>query len=287
MKMFQIMDLSSYDVEYCPWSNLPDDDWRMQDDRDYTIGEFVWTGYDYLGEPSPYDEYWPSRSSYFGICDLAGLPKDRYWLYRSHWRTDVNTLHVLPHWTFPGREGEVTPVYCYTNAPSAELFVNGKSQGRIVKNPGTRLDRYRLRWNDVRYEPGELKVVAYNYDGSVMGEKSVRTAGKAARIVLEADRSCISANGEDLAFVKVSVVDKDGTPCPPATDKMNFEVKGAAKFRAACNGDATSLVAFNSTEMPLFSGELVVVVEGTKQGKATLKVSAEGLPEETLSINIK
>ena len=278
---------SSYDVEYCPWSNLPDDDWRMQDDRDYTIGEFVWTGYDYLGEPSPYDEYWPSRSSYFGICDLAGLPKDRFWLYRSHWRTDVNTLHVLPHWTFPGREGEVTPVYCYTNAPSAELFVNGKSQGRIVKNPGTRLDRYRLRWNDVRYEPGEMKVVAYNYDGSVMGERTVRTAGKPARIVLEADRSSIAAKGEDLAFVKVSVVDKDGTHCPTATNKMKFEVKGAAKFRAACNGDATSLVAFNSTEMPLFSGELVVVVEGTKQGKATLKVSADGLPKETLSINIK
>ena len=278
---------SSYDVEYCPWSNLPDDDWRMQDDRDYVIGEFVWTGYDYLGEPSPYDEYWPSRSSYFGICDLAGLPKDRFWLYRSHWRTDVNTLHVLPHWTFPGREGEVTPVYCYTNAPSAELFVNGKSQGRIVKNPGTRLDRYRLRWNNVKYEPGELKVVAYNYDGSVMGEQTVRTAGEPARIVLEADRSSIAAKGEDLAFVKVSVVDKDGTPCPTATNKMKFEVTGTAKFRAACNGDATSLVAFNSTEMPLFSGELVVVVEGTKQGKATLSVSAEGLPKETLSINIK
>ena len=278
---------SSYDVEYCPWSNLPDDDWRMQDDRDYVIGEFVWTGYDYLGEPSPYDEYWPSRSSYFGICDLAGLPKDRFWLYRSHWRTDVNTLHVLPHWTFPGREGEVTPVYCYTNAPSAELFVNGKSQGRIVKNPNTRLDRYRLRWNNVKYEPGELKVVAYNYDGSVMGEQTVRTAGEPARIVLEADRSSIAAKGEDLAFVKVSVVDKDGTPCPTATNKMKFEVTGAAKFRAACNGDATSLVAFNSTEMPLFSGELVVVVEGTKQGKATLSVSADGLPKETLSINIK
>ena len=153
---------SSYDVEYCPWSNLPDDDWRMQDDRNYTIGEFVWTGFDYLGEPSPYDEYWPSRSSYFGICDLAGLPKDRYWLYRSHWRTDSPTLHVLPHWTWKGREGETTPVYCYTSYPSAELFVNGKSQGRLVKDPSTRLDRYRLRWNDVQYEPGELKVVLHS-----------------------------------------------------------------------------------------------------------------------------
>ena len=123
---------SSYDVEYCPWSNLPDDDWKMQDDRDYVIGEFVWTGYDYLGEPSPYDEYWPSRSSYFGICDLAGLPKDRYWLYRSHWRNDSPTLHLLPHWTWPGREGETTPVYCYTSYPSAELCGNGQSQGRIV-----------------------------------------------------------------------------------------------------------------------------------------------------------
>ena len=278
---------SSYDVEYCSWSNLPDDDWRMQDDRDYTIGEFVWTGYDYLGEPSPYDEYWPSRSSYFGICDLAGLPKDRYWLYRSHWRTDDNTLHVLPHWTFPGREGELTPVYCYTNAPSAELFVNGKTQGRIVKNPAQRLDRYRLRWNNVKYEPGELKVVAYNYDGTVMGEQTVRTAGEPARIVLEADRNSISSKGEDLAFVTVSVVDKDGTPCPTATNNMKFEVTGAAKFRAACNGDATSLVAFNSTEMPLFSGKLVVVVEGTKPGKATLSVSAEGMPKATLPISIE
>ena len=278
---------SSYDVEYCSWSNLPDDDWRMQDDRDYTIGEFVWTGYDYLGEPSPYDEYWPSRSSYFGICDLAGLPKDRYWLYRSHWRTDDNTLHVLPHWTFPGREGELTPVYCYTNAPSAELFVNGKTQGRIVKNPAQRLDRYRLRWNNVKYEPGELKVVAYNYDGTVMDEQTVRTAGEPARIVLEADRNSISSKGEDLAFVTVSVVDKDGTPCPTATNNMKFEVTGAAKFRAACNGDATSLVAFNSTEMPLFSGKLVVVVEGTKPGKATLSVSAEGMPKATLPISIE
>ena len=277
---------SSYDVEYCPWSNLPDDDWRMQDDRDYTIGEFVWTGYDYLGEPSPYDEYWPSRSSYFGICDLAGLPKDRYYLYRSHWRKDDATLHVLPHWTFPGREGETTPVYCYTSWPSAELFVNGKSQGRIVKNPNTRLDRYRLRWNNVKYEPGEIKVVAYDYDGTAKGEKIIRTAGTPARIVLKADRNSISSKGEDLSFVTVSVVDKNGTPCPTATNNMKFNVSGAGKFRAACNGDATSLVAFNSTEMPLFSGELVVVVEGLRHGTAMLSVSADGLPMATLPIEV-
>ena len=278
---------SSYDVEYCPWSNLPDDDWCMQDDRDYTIGEFVWTGYDYLGEPSPYDEYWPSRSSYFGICDLAGLPKDRYWLYRSHWRTDDATLHVLPHWTFPERVGETTPVYCYTSWPSAELFVNGKSQGRIVKNPGTRLDRYRLRWNNVKYEPGEIKVVAYDYDGTPRGEKIVRTAGAPTRIVLKADRNRISSKGEDLSFVTVSVVDKNGTPCPTATNKMKFEVSGAGKYRAACNGDATSLVAFNSTEMPLFSGELVVVVEGLKRGTVMLSVSADGLPTAKLPIEVE
>ena len=278
---------SSYDVEYCPWSNLPDDDWRMQDDRDYTIGEFVWTGYDYLGEPSPYDEYWPSRSSYFGICDLAGLPKDRYYLYRSHWRKDDATLHVLPHWTFPGREGETTPVYCYTSWPSAELFVNGKSQGRILKNPNTRLDRYRLRWNNVKYEPGEIKVVAYDYDGTAKGEKIIRTAGAPARIVLKADRNSISSKGEDLSFVTVSVVDKNGTPCPTATNNMKFNVSGAGKFRAACNGDATSLVAFNSTEMPLFSGELVVVVEGLRHGIAMLSVSADGLPMATLPIEVE
>lgn len=278
---------SSYDVEYCPWSNLPDDDWRMQDDRDYTIGEFVWTGYDYLGEPSPYDEYWPSRSSYFGICDLAGLPKDRYYLYRSHWRKDDATLHVLPHWTFQGREGETTPVYCYTSWPSAELFVNGKSQGRILKNPNTRLDRYRLRWNNVKYEPGEIKVVAYDYDGTAKGEKIIRTAGTPARIVLKADRNSISSKGEDLSFVTVSVVDKNGTPCPTATNNMKFNVSGAGKFRAACNGDATSLVAFNSTVMPLFSGELVVVVEGLRHGTAMLSVSADGLPTATLPIEVE
>lgn len=278
---------SSYDTEYCSWSNLPDDDWVMQEDRKWTIGEFVWTGFDYLGEPTPYDEYWPSRSSYFGICDLAGLPKDRYWLYRSHWRKDAPTLHLLPHWTWPGREGEVTPVYCYTSYPEAELFVNGKSQGRKKHDKASRLDRFRLRWNDVVYQPGELTVVAYDAKGHAADTLTVRTAGAPARIVLNADRQTISAKGHDLSFVTVSVVDKDGNPCPTADNEMTFDVKGAGKFRAVCNGDATSIVTFNSRQMPLFSGKLVVIVEGEQPGTATLTVSSEGLPDATLPIVVK
>ena len=278
---------SSYDTEYCSWSNLPDDDWRMQEDRKWVIGEFVWTGFDYLGEPTPYDEYWPSRSSYFGICDLAGLPKDRYWLYRSHWRKDEPTLHLLPHWTWPGREGEVTPVYCYTSYPEAELFVNGKSQGRRKHDKASRLDRFRLRWNDVVYSPGELTVVAYDKKGNAADTLTLKTAGEPARIVLTADRTEISAQGRDLSFVTVTVVDKDGTPCPTADNELTFNVGGAGKFRAACNGDATSLVTFDSCRMPLFNGQLVVVVEGESKGTATLTVSADGLPDASLPIRVE
>ena len=255
---------SSYDTEYCSWSNLPDDDWKMQDDYDWVIGEFVWTGYDYLGEPTPYDEYWPSRSSYFGICDLAGLPKDRYFLYRSRWNTSEHTIHLLPHWTWPDRKGKVTPVYCYTDCPSAELFVNGKSQGRIFKNKDSRLDRYRLRWNNVVYEPGEIKVVAYDNNGRVVGEQTVRTAGKPARLSLEADRTTIAADGSDLAFITVSLRDADGTLIPAADNQLEFEVTGAGAFKAVCNGDATSLETFTTPTMRLFHGQLVLVVQASK-----------------------
>lgn len=274
---------SGYDTEYCPWSNLPDDDWRMQDDHSWVIGEFVWTGYDYLGEPTPYDSYWPSRSSYFGICDLAGLPKDRYYIYRSHWNSREHTVHLLPHWTWPGREGETTPVYCYTDGVEAELFVNGKSQGRVRKTPaGGRLDRYRLRWNDVKYEPGQLRVVAYDAAGAQIGEQTVKTAGKPRRIELKAEcpdnaaPNTLKADGDDMAFVTVSLVDKDGTPCPAAADDMTFEVSGAATFQAACNGDATSLQPFTQPAMRLFAGQLVVVVRAKQQpGTATLKVRSK------------
>ena len=258
---------SSYDLEYCSWSNLPDDDWVWQDDKDWVIGEFVWTGYDYLGEPTPYDEYWPSRSSYFGICDLAGLPKDRYWLYRSRWNKDEHTIHLLPHWTWGlskkdkgNRIGKVTPVYCYTDYPTGELFVNGKSQER--------LDRYRLRWNNVKYEPGEIKVVVYDAQGNKAGEQTVKTAGKPAALKLEAwtqNSPLLKPNGDDLAFITVSLTDADGTLIPQADDQLTFEVTGAGSFEAVCNGDATSLESF------------VVVRSSKEAGTLTLKVTDEKL----------
>ena len=283
---------SSYDVEYCSWSNLPDDDWVWQDDKDWVIGEFVWTGFDYLGEPTPYDEYWPSRSSYFGICDLAGLPKDRYYLYRSRWNKNQHTIHLLPHWSWgQARKGKVTPVYCYTDYPSGELFINGKSQGKITKNPKERLDRYRLRWNDVKYEPGELKVVVYDANGNAAGEEIVKTAGKPADLKLEAwtANENLQANGDDLAFVTVSLTDAEGTLIPQADDQLTFEVTGAGTFEAVCNGDATSLESFKQPTMKLFSGQLVVVVRSAqKAGTLTLKVSdAKRKLSKTIDIAVR
>ena len=278
---------SSYDVEWCSWSNLPDDDWRCQDDYPWVIGEFVWTGYDYLGEPTPYDEYWPSRSSYFGICDLAGLPKDRYWLYRSKWNTKEHTVHLLPHWTWPDRKGEITPVYCYTDGTEAELFVNGKSQGRIRKNPAERLDRYRLRWNNVKYEPGEIRVVAYDAQGNNIGEDIRKTAGKPTTIVAKTDKESYRADGEDLVFVTVSVVDGKHTPVPNCNNELTFSVEGAGVFEAVCNGDATSLQSFKQPTMKLFNGELVVIIRPTQEAGTIhlhIKDSNHRLRDTTISI---
>lgn len=283
---------NGYDTEYCSWSNLPDDDWVWQDDYKQVIGEFVWTGYDYLGEPTPYDTYWPSRSSYFGICDLAGLAKDRYYLYRSKWNTEKHTVHLLPHWTWPDRKEKVTPVYCYTDGVEGELFVNGKSQGRVRKNKESRLDRYRLRWNNVKYEPGEIKVVAYDENGNVIGEDTRRTAGAPSDIVFEVETAnggkqpTLKADGNDMAFITISMTDKDGNHCPTADNQLTFEVTGNGTFQAACNGDATSLEPFTQPQMKLFSGKVVAVVRSTNEaGTLTLKVTDKKL-NISKSINI-
>lgn len=288
MKQYDDGHSSSYDLECCSWSNLPDDDFILQDDKPWVIGEFVWTGFDYLGEPTPYDEVWPSRSSYFGICDLAGIPKDRYYLYRSRWNTKEETLHVLPHWNWKGREGEKTPVFVYTSYPSAELFVNGKSMGVQKKHKATAQTRYRLMWMDVVYEPGTLRVVAHDENGKEQAVKEVHTAGKPINFSLKADRVTLAANGKDLSFITVSALDKDGNFCPLADNDLKFSVRGQGSFKAVCNGDPTSLEMFHLPKMKLFSGKLVVLVESkSTPGEIILEVKAKGFKTQKISLNAK
>lgn len=285
MKMYDDNQSSSYDFEYCNWSQIPDDEFAKQDDLKYVIGEFVWTGFDYLGEPTPYDEKWPSHSSYFGIIDLAGIPKDRYYLYRSKWNTTVPTLHIVPHWTFPGREGQVTPVFAYTNYPSAELFINEKSQGKQSKSNASNTNRYRLMWKDVKYEPGTLKVVAYDANGKAVAEQIVKTAGKPHHIVLETDRKTLTADGKDLAYITASVVDANGNLCPDADQSLSFEVTGAGQFKVVANGDATNLELFHLPQMKVFKGKLVATVQANETaGVMNLKVSAKGLKTANIAI---
>lgn len=281
---------SGYDMEACNWSNIPDVDLALAEDYPWTLGQFVWTGFDYLGEPSPYDtDAWPNHSSMFGIIDLASIPKDRYWLYRSIWNTESPTLHIVPHWTWPGREGKVTPVYVYTSWPEAELFVNGVSQGRRSKlSPSAPCEglqdealegRYRLMWNDVVYQKGEIRVVAYDAKGNVAASEYVRTAGKPYALRLECDRSSIARDGEDLAYVTVSVTDKDGNTVPTDTREVLASVSGAGEFRAIANGDPCSLEMFHHPRMHLFAGKLTVIVrsKANAEGPVLLKVNAKGL----------
>lgn len=300
MKKYDDHQSSSYDVEHCGWSNLPEDDWIWHDDKPWAIGEFVWTGFDYLGEPTPYYTNWPSHSSLFGIIDLAGIPKDRYYLYRSHWNKSAKTLHILPHWTWPGREGEVTPVFVYTNYPSAELFINGKSQGKRTKDLSIGIDssyteaaqksferqkRYRLMWMDTKYEPGTLKVVAYDKEGNAVAEEEVHTAGKPHHIELSADRNQLTADGKDLSFINVRVVDKNGNLCPDDTRQIQFKVRGAGAYRAAANGNSASLELFHLPEMKLFSGQLTAIVRTAEEpGTIYFEASAPGVKGATLEL---
>ncbi|MCS2889766.1 DUF4982 domain-containing protein [Parabacteroides faecis] len=291
---------SSYDLEHGSWSNLPEDDFVLNDDYPWYIGQFVWTGFDYLGEPTPYYESWPNHSSTFGILDLAGLPKDRYYLYRSQWNTQKPTLHILPHWTWPGREGETTPVFVYTNYPAAELFVNGRSQGIVRKdttmteiktaNPEatenlSRQRRYRLMWPEVKYEPGSVKAVALNDEGKAVFTQEVHTAGKPCRIELSADRTKLLSDGKDLAFITVRVVDKQGNLCPHASNSVQFCVTGAGSYRAAANGDPRNLEMFHEPRMSLFNGQLVAIVQSAEsKGEIEFEATVKGLPKAILKL---
>jgi len=293
---------SGYDVEYCPWSGLPEQDFQLQDDYNWTLGQFVWTGFDYLGEPSPYDtDAWPSHSSYFGIIDLASLPKDRYYLYRSQWNKEDATLHVLPHWNW--EEGDLVPVFCYTSYPSAELFVNGKSYGKLrfatadetelmakglpVNGYGSQearvsqmpkvgdfvppvwgsaprpelLPRYRLMWFDVPFEAGEITVVAYDEKGKEMARESVKTAGEPDH--LEVIWANEEENPEELCYMTVKVVDKDGNLCPKANNLIRYEGDG---FVAAANGDAACLDSFVEPQMHAFAGQCTFILKKRHNG---------------------
>ena len=302
MAKYADMQSSSYDVEHCGWSNLPEDDWIHQEDLPYMIGEFIWTGFDYLGEPTPYYVEWPSHSSYFGAVDLAGLPKDRFYLYRSHWNKEAETLHILPHWNWEGREGETTPIFVYTNYPSAELFINGKSQGKRYKDLSIKLEeeekdgnpedlerqkRYRLMWMDTKYEAGVVKVVAYDDYGKAVAEKEIRTAGKPYALRLTTHKeTAFSPNGKDLAYITVEAVDKDGNLCPNVNDLVTFSVKGVGSYRAAANGDPTCTDVFHLPKMHLFNGKLVVIVQsGEEKGKTTLKAQSKRLKGEITIIS--
>lgn len=279
--------VSSYDMEFPSWASTPDTEFQAQDDNDFILGEFVWTGFDYLGEPTPFNEGTPARSSYFGIVDLAGLKKDRYYLYQSKWN-EKPVLHLLPHWNWPERVGQKVPVYCYTNYPKAELFVNGKSMGIKQKDKSNKYTRYRLMWNDVIYQPGEIKVVAYNENNQQMDEKIIRTASEPFSVKLIADRNRLNADGKDLSFVTVEIVDKNGNLCPRADQLLFFEVFGNGKLKAISNGNAIDQTSFSSNYMRAFNGKLVAIIESNETaGEITLKVFGSRLEAQTITISGK
>jgi beta-galactosidase len=236
-------------------------------------GEFVWTGWDYLGEPTPFDA---SRSSYFGIIDLAGFKKDRFYLYQSYWRPDYPMAHILPHWTWPDRAGQVTPVHVYTSGNEAELFLNGKSLGRKKKTEF----EYRLRWDDVVCEPGELRVVAYK-DGKQWASDSVKTAGAAGKILLTPDRSTIASDGKDLSFLTVAVTDKDAQMVPRSMNLIHFDVSGPGEIVATDNGDPTDITPFPSKDRKAFNGLALVIVRAKRgqSGQIIVTAKSDGLGE--------
>ncbi|WP_304064427.1 beta-galactosidase GalB [Pedobacter glucosidilyticus] len=287
MKIWPDNQASSYDLEYCSWSQIPDIEWKSQEENDFVAGEFVWTGVDYLGEPSPFNDNWPSRSSYFGIIDLSGIPKDRYYLYKSQWSKE-KVLHLLPHWNWKGKEGEQIPVFAYTNYAAAELFVNGKSYGKKTFDKNSLLDRYRLRWENVVYEAGEIKVVAFDESNKIRETKIIKTAGEPFKIVLNADRNNLKADEKDLAYVTVSVVDKDGNVCPLADNLISFNVKGNGFLRAVGNGNPSTTEPFQANYRKAFYGKCMAIIQNNgKAGSIEIEATSSNLTSDKLKIKIK
>jgi beta-galactosidase len=300
--------MSSYDLYAPRWATTPDTEFKGQDQFPFVAGEFVWTGFDYLGEPTPYNGdtsnllnftdpadkekmakeleeigkiQVPSRSSYFGILDLAGFKKDRFYIYQARWRPDLAMAHILPHWNWPDRVGQVTPVHVYTSGDSAELFLNGKSLGKKTKGQY----EYRLRWDDVKYQPGELKVVAYKA-GKRWATDVVKTTGPGEKILLQVDRSPIQADGQDLCFVTVSIADRAGLVVPRSKNLIRFAMSGPGEIVATDNGDATSHEPFQSKERNAFNGLCLVIVRARpgQAGAIKLTAQAEGLKAGEVTI---
>ena len=269
--------MSSYDLYAPPWATPPEWEFKGQEQYPFTAGEFVWTGFDYLGEPTPYDR--TSRSSYFGIVDLDGFKKDRFYIYQAHWRPDFPMAHILPHWNWPERTNQVTPVHVYTSGDEAELFLNGKSQGRKKKGQF----EYRIRWDDVVYQPGTLKVVAYK-NGKKWATDEVKTAGAASELTLQPDRATIGADGKDLSFVTVTVADSKGLPVPRSKNHIKFEIAGPGEIVAVDDGDPTNLEPLQAKEHDAFNGLALVIVRATQPGKITLQAHADGLKDATVRI---
>jgi beta-galactosidase len=263
--------VSAYELYSAAFGSSADKVFASQERNPYVAGEFVWTGWDYLGEPTPFDQ---SRSSYSGIIDLAGFKKDRFYLYQAHWRPDFRMAHILPHWTWPERVGQITPVHVFTSGDEGELFLNGKTLGRKKKGPY----EYRLRWEEVVYQPGALTAVTYK-NGRKWASAEMRTAGEPAKLKIEPDRSVIHADGRDLAFITLTITDKAGVTAPRANNRIHFELTGPGEIVATDNGDATSCEPFQSHDRNAFNGLCLVIVRGISgtPGKITLTAKVDEL----------
>jgi beta-galactosidase len=300
------LQLTSYDVIAPPWAYCPDPEFTMQDKFPQILGEFVWTGFDYIGEPTPFfmgrnanQTDWPSRSSYFGFVDLAGFPKDRYYLYQSVW-TKKPMVHVLPHWNWPGKEGQNIPVMAYSNADEVELFVNGKSLGRkkrfgetwempvgpSITQEKRFASKYRMVWQ-APYQPGALRAVAYQAGKQVAADE-VRTAGAPVRVKLVPDRATIQADGDDLSFITVRIEDKDGNLCPMADNLVKFTLS-AGELRGVDNGNAASEESFQADHRKAFSGLALLIVSSKpgEAGKIRVTATSDGLAQASTEITAK